>query len=55
VVAVTRDIWVAVLDERLVGVLALEGSEVDRLYVAPEAQGCGVGTALLELALQSLL
>lgn len=50
VVAVTRDIWVAVLDERLIGVLALEGSEVDRLYVAPEAQGCGVGTALLEHA-----
>lgn len=51
VVAVTRDVWVAVSDERIVGVLALEGSsEVDRLYVAPEAQGRGVGTALLEHA-----
>lgn len=50
VVAVTRDLWVAVLDERVVGVLALVGSEVDRLYVAPEAQGCGVGTALLQHA-----
>ena len=27
VVAVTRDVWVAVSDEAIVGVLALEGSE----------------------------
>lgn len=50
VVAVTREVWVAVADGRIVGVLALEGSEVDRLYVAPEAQARGIGTALLEHA-----
>jgi ribosomal protein S18 acetylase RimI-like enzyme len=50
VVALTREVWVAVSDERLVGVMALGGSEVDRLYVAPEAQGRGIGAALLEHA-----
>lgn len=49
-VVATRDVWVAELEGRAVGVLALEGSEIDRLYVAPEAQGRRVGTALLEHA-----
>ena len=50
VVVVTRDIWVAELGGRVAGVLALEGKDVDRLYVAPEAQGRSIGTALLEHA-----
>lgn len=50
VVAVTREVWVAVVDGRIVGVLALDGGEVDRLYVAVGAQGRGIGSALLEHA-----
>lgn len=47
VVVATRDLWIAELEGRVVGVLALEGHEIDRLYVAPEAQRRQVGTALL--------
>ncbi|KWT59570.1 DNA mismatch repair protein MutT [Streptomyces albus subsp. albus] len=46
------DTWVAV-DERngeVVGLLHLPGSEISGLYVAPEAQGCGIGTQLVEHA-----
>jgi putative acetyltransferase len=50
VVATTRDLWVAELEGRVAGVLALEGNEIDRLYVAPEAQRRRVGTTLLEHA-----
>jgi GNAT superfamily N-acetyltransferase len=35
---------------RVVGVLVLDGDLVDQLYVAPEAQGRGVGSRLLALA-----
>lgn len=47
VVVVTRDIWVAESEGRIAGVLALDGNDVDRLYVAPEVQGRLIGTALL--------
>ncbi|MEO8182581.1 MAG: GNAT family N-acetyltransferase [Deltaproteobacteria bacterium] len=50
VVVTSRDLWVAELGSRVAGVLALEGDEIDRLYVAPEAQRRLVGTALLEYA-----
>lgn len=44
------DLWVAEFEGRVAGVLALEGNEIDRLYVAPEAQRRHIGTALLEHA-----
>src|SRR6185436_2028842 len=50
VVVTTRDLWVAELGGRVAGVLALVGDEIDRLYIAPEAQHRLVGTALLEHA-----
>ena len=41
------ELWLALRAERVVGVMALEGSHVDQLYVEPDVQGCGVGSALL--------
>jgi GNAT superfamily N-acetyltransferase len=50
IVATTCELWIAELEGRVVGVLALQGDEIHLLYVAPEAQGQGFGTALLEHA-----
>jgi len=41
------DVWVAARVGRPVALMALEGSHVDQLFVDPEAQGRGVGSALL--------
>jgi GNAT superfamily N-acetyltransferase len=43
-------IWVEEMEGEILGLLALEGSYVDRLYVLPRAQRRGVGTALLSKA-----
>ncbi len=45
-----NEVWVAESGGRVVGLLALRGSLVDRLYVEPEWQRRGVGRALLEKA-----
>jgi len=50
VVVTTRDLWVAEWNGQIVGVLALEDNELDRLYVVPEAQRQQIGAALLEHA-----
>jgi ribosomal protein S18 acetylase RimI-like enzyme len=50
VVARTRDLWVAEIGGRVVGLLALHDDEIDRLYVDPAAQRQGIGTALLRHA-----
>jgi GNAT superfamily N-acetyltransferase len=42
--------WLAERGAEPVGVLVLEGDLLDQLYVAPAAQGSGVGSALLEHA-----
>ena len=44
------NLWVASLAGEVAAFLALRGDYVDRLYVLPEAQGSGLGTALLEHA-----
>jgi putative acetyltransferase len=41
------EIWLALRGERIAGVMALEASHVDQLYVDPSEQGRGVGSALL--------
>jgi len=46
-----RDIWVADDGGVLVGLLVLDVAFLDQLYVLPERQGEGIGTALLELAM----
>jgi GNAT superfamily N-acetyltransferase len=43
-------IWVAVADGAVLGLLALQGSFVEQLYVEPAVQRTGVGRALLEHA-----
>lgn len=45
--------WVAEADGRVVGFVLLTPTWLDHLYVHPEVQGQGIGTALLQLA-QSL-
>jgi putative acetyltransferase len=45
------DIWVAEEKGRLVGFLAIQGGYVDRLYVLPNCQRVGIGTALIEHAM----
>lgn len=42
--------WVALDDGRIVAVLTLDGDDLDQLYVAPEAAGQGIGSALVDLA-----
>ena len=44
------ELWVAERHGQLLGFLALRESYIDRMYVKLSAQGCGVGTALLEKA-----
>lgn len=46
-----REVWLAEDALGLVGFATLTGSWLESLYVAPERQGTGVGTALLELAM----
>ena len=50
VVATRCDVWLAEEQGGIAGVLAMDGDEVDRLYVATGRQGCGAGSALLEHA-----
>jgi ribosomal protein S18 acetylase RimI-like enzyme len=45
-----NEIWVAVDDKVVVAFLGLQGSYVGRLYVDPEHQRRGIGSALLEHA-----
>jgi GNAT superfamily N-acetyltransferase len=40
-------VWLALRGDRCLGLLALEASHVDQLYVEPDAQRSGVGSALL--------
>ncbi len=46
-----REIWVAESGGEVVGLLVLDEAFLDQLYVLPEHQGRGIGTALLQLAM----
>ncbi len=50
VVAKRCELWIAMREEAIVGLLAMHGDEVDRLYVATEAQKQGIGGTLLDHA-----
>jgi len=51
-VAARCEVWLARREGRLVGMLALEGQLIEQLFVAVEAQRTGVGTVLLQKAMQ---
>ena len=48
-VVVEKEVWVAERDE-VVGFMTLTARFLDALYVGPDHQGFGIGTALLDLA-----
>ena len=50
VVMPENEVWLAVEDDEVVGLLALGEHKVDQLHVEPRCQGRGVGTALLDRA-----
>lgn len=43
----SMQVWAAVDEDRLVGFVGARDSHVELLYITPEAQGRGIGTALL--------
>jgi GNAT superfamily N-acetyltransferase len=45
-----RRIFVYERDRRLVGTIGLEGNEIHALFVAPDAQGQGIGRSLMMFA-----
>jgi GNAT superfamily N-acetyltransferase len=47
-------IHVAARRERIVGFVALRGSNVDQIFVHPAAQSCGIGKSLLDFVKQQL-
>ncbi|MEN8183280.1 MAG: GNAT family N-acetyltransferase [Myxococcota bacterium] len=50
VVMSENEVWLAVEDNEIVGLLAFGEHKVDQLHVEPRCQGRGVGTALLDRA-----
>jgi GNAT superfamily N-acetyltransferase len=52
VVVPLREAWVAVHDERVVGLMVLGEADIEQLYLAPAWRGNGVGDRLIELAKQ---
>ena len=46
----TCTLWGAFDDDRMTGLIAIHDDWIDQLYVLPEAQRRGVGSALLEAA-----
>jgi ribosomal protein S18 acetylase RimI-like enzyme len=50
VICIAHEVWIAVNGETVLGVMVLIGGEIDEVHVAPEFQGQGAGSALLEKA-----
>jgi GNAT superfamily N-acetyltransferase len=50
VVLPAQQVWVAQRKGRVIGFAAVDGSTLEQLYVLPEEQGRGVGSALLAKA-----
>jgi putative acetyltransferase len=50
VICVEFQVWIAAEGATVLGLIALKDNEIDRLYVAPEFQRRGIGSALLDKA-----
>lgn len=50
VVVPGNSVWVAELDGMIVGMMAVQGSDLEKLYIEPRHQRRGIGTLLLEQA-----
>lgn len=50
IIVLKSDIWLEVDKSCVKGFIAIQGSYIDRLYIDPEFQRQGVGTALLQWA-----
>ncbi len=50
VISVEYEVWLAEVEGRIAGLLARRDDFVDQLFVRPDLQRCGVGTALLRKA-----
>lgn len=47
-----QEVWVAEINEVIVGLAAIHGDMLEQLYILPEYQGQGVGSALLRKAIE---
>ncbi|MFI6875512.1 GNAT family N-acetyltransferase [Streptomyces sp. NPDC050400] len=52
VVVPSLETWVATVDGAVVGVMVLDGDDLDQLYLDPAWQGRGMGDRLVEVAKQ---
>ncbi|HEY8336112.1 MAG TPA: GNAT family N-acetyltransferase [Tardiphaga sp.] len=43
-----RDVFVGLIDDRIVGTASLEGQVIQTVFVSPDAQGRGVGRLLMQ-------
>ncbi len=43
-----REVLVAVLSDEIVGTASLQGAVVRTVFIAPDHQACGIGTALMQ-------
>lgn len=50
VIFVNNEVWVAVINEKVVAFMAISGDFIDQLYVDPDHQRRGIGLTLLEHA-----
>ncbi len=50
IVMTTCDVWLAIIDDNIAGLLVLDGNEIDQLYVAPNNTSSGLGSALIDHA-----
>ncbi|MFE1903041.1 GNAT family N-acetyltransferase [Streptomyces gardneri] len=50
VVVPSRETWVATVDGSVVGMMVLDGEDLDQLYLDPVRQGQGIGSRLVDLA-----